>query len=308
MILTPDEIELSNHIFITKKSIADLDIALDKIYSYIRNAEIEEIKIKIEEGLVYYRNKDESNNDHKERIMLKEESKFEKKAIFEFTDDSQLIKNNAMCLIKDISMRSRYPKSLIYIIKIGHKEFYLRINANYGKCLRYRTSNVDEDLKTTVFQEIELWLDKYKSNPAISFWTKSKNSILLIATFLCYGLFLRLNILERDSYSSILKKEMNALLKADVLNQDQINDLIILMAKLQSKYIPENFKIIDSSFYYYIITLVSLIGIIGFFAPKTTIEYGKSEIWVKIWRYWSYLILIFLPGAIIIPNLFDFFR
>ena len=299
MITTPNTIEEYGPFFLSKASLMSLDVVFDDINNDLFNFRSIEIQTEAEKDKQFY--KDLTIDELKERIKKNDLSKYDRTATIVLSGETKICASTLTETIRDISMRNRKVKKIIYSVKIALKEISITIDCSYGKCLKYSSSYIPEELKNKVFQRLELWVDDNRPNQFVTFWNRFRLIGFFSSLFfvLIFSLFRQWSIYDR--YSQQLKNETKKLLENTNITQDFINNLVIYIAKIESGYVPDSIAKQSNKAAIYFIILTYIFGLIFLISPKTTIEYGKSKKWLSIWKAWIYIVLVLIPGSVIIP-------
>jgi hypothetical protein len=301
MIITTDKIEKYGPWFITRKAMEALDELFDEIRKDIIEIRKGEIQILAEKEIEYSYNKGKTIEQLQEEISIKELKDYYTRLILGLSDKTSIVTDSIKNAIKNLVMQNKRVKYLEYKIKIGMKEIELEIDSSYGCSLKYKSSYIDEELKSKIFYKIENCLDDYKPNSAAQFWNHFRFPISWLFQITFWVIFIIRLINGSSSYKSVIKSDMRKIIDMKDITQEQINQLVIFIAKIQSDYQPKTFITNPNGILFYVYLFLPIIGLILLFAPKTTIEYGKSARSIILWKTWMYFILIFLPSSIIVP-------
>ncbi len=298
MVHTPNTVELYGPFLVTKESLKELDEIITEIFENIQEVRDTELLTIAEQKKDYSFNKDKPIEEILEELKEKEDRYII--ASLYLSGNNKIVTSSALDCVSDTSQNNRKCKSLRYLIKVGLREFSLTINCSFGKSFEYSSSYIEEELKQKLFQRIDFWLSQNKPNPFVNFWNRFHTALywFFIIAIWVMNIF---NIVN-DSYKNNLKNEMREIILEESYTQENIDLLMINMFKIYSNFKPKDVSELDSEIkpLFYLIVLMSL-SIISYFAPKNTIEYGKSEKWIVFWNIWIKLILVMIPSLIIVP-------
>jgi hypothetical protein len=303
MVNTPNEIELWGPFFVTKESLKTLDEIFEELFSNMIEIRKTELHLRAEKNKEYSYNKDKTIEELLLDLINEDKKEYTKRATIVLAGDTIISANSALECISNKSQCNRKCKTFNYVIKVGMKELTLKIKTTYGKSVVYNTSYIDEELKQKLFQKIEFWIDQYKPNIIVSSWNKFHAYIYIIVLFIYWIIFIINRMI--NNYSESVKKDIRNILDSGSITQDKINELIVNISKIYSDYVPKNYSSKKSNIVVYFDLALLFFGVISFIAPKTTIDYGKSTKWIKIWKLWIKLILVLIPGSIILPIILD---
>ena len=202
-------------------------------------------------------------------------------------------------------MINNNPKGILYIIFYENIAiFRLKIECLYGKSVKYEFNGFDEDLKSLIFQEIESWIDRYNPSFGVQVWSMYRMRLSISLLFIGFILLL-IPPSTRESYSDLVKKDIISVIDSNDIKQDEINFIVLSMAKLVSGYQPKSFKI-KNHYLTYLSLFFLVTSLITLYPPKTTISYGESKKWIVFWHAWTRFVIIFIPSSIALPVLINY--
>jgi hypothetical protein len=192
------------------------------------------------------------------------------------------------------------PIELRIHIQKGPCEFTLNVTTKYNGELETRIKILDETYFYDINYEISKWIERHKPNLATQTWSSwfpyTAILIFLVTTFFS----LKLVSSKGDIYNIELDNQISLLLK-DGLTETETTKAIEMILQRESGYIPETFnpeiplnKTLKWIWIYSFITTL-ILSIV----PRTIIGLGKNKWKFYIYKKWSYIVLVYIPGSII---------
>ena len=144
---------------------------------------------------------------------------------------------------------------------------------------------------------IEEWLTTIKPNRILTAWKVLREYLFY---FLApYFLLPTLIWVTANDYSAVLKTKAHTLISSGI-NEDNLNQAIDLLLKLNSNYSPPNITPNYLSLIL-LLTMQTVLALIIFFVPKTTFELGLSKTKYTNRKIWAKFITYTFPVFFILP-------
>lgn len=292
---------------VDKKALEELHGSLGIIETILDKAYEIEVESKAKLNLAEYQNRDPKIDLSKAKIKVRKSYAFEeseKKMVLWFKESIQVEDSSLLTLLKDPQIITLHPKGIVIKIEKGPCKFELELNTKYEGELETEINGVNDKIFNAITYEINKWIENHKSNLAIQKWSSLfpwaayPILILLIITTLI------LLPTRNTVYEAQLLNEGQELLQ-DGITQDETTKALEIIIQKEIGYVPADFNPnteINSTFIN--IWLIVGIGIIILLIkPKSIIGLGKNAWKIKFYKYWTYLVLIYIPVSIILPYL-----
>lgn len=225
-------------------------------------------------------------------------------------DEKRLTDTTLMGILKDAKLKDFKPKELTLEVGFMHlNQFYLNIRRRSDGIISYRVKCFDQNIEDEIRYKIDTWLDKHHPNKPLQIWSEY-SFLLFIISFLLVGLSApRIVSFELPDFKTNYKNEINQIIKSGVNKENELKSIELLL-KYSTDYQPYNIKSIKkiNSLATKILLISLFILLISSFKPKTTIGIGKHKSLIKIYKFYTSLVLITLPAVFIIAPLFEWIK
>jgi hypothetical protein len=302
-IIIPTDKKINGPWLLDKNNLDELNEALVVIEEKIVDVYNILVDKKAESKIEEYRNLGRKIDIDKARQEIKESYSFDKseKFVLVKTKQGKQIKDdNLSSLLKSSQIDEFNPIELRIHIQKGPCEFTLNVTTKYNGELETRIKILDETYFYDINYEISKWIERHKPNLATQTWSSwfpyTAILIFLVTTFFS----LKLVSSKGDIYNIELDNQISLLLK-DGLTETETTKAIEMILQRESGYIPETFnpeiplnKTLKWIWIYSFITTL-ILSIV----PRTIIGLGKNKWKFYIYKKWSYIVLVYIPGSII---------
>ncbi len=218
-------------------------------------------------------------------------------------DEQQLRDIDLKALLRDPKLNTFAPTKLEVVIDKGRNRVKLEITSEFsGGKLAMEVRTTHEGLFGEINFEVCKWLDNHKPSWLLEKWAT-------LFPFLSFPLLVLTGLISLFAYSSTnqyqqhLKNEAHQLLK-DSLSHEETRHALELLLSLQSDYVPSNFgdapshtnTSVTSALPWIALTLIILA-----ITPKTVIGVGRKKGLYRFYKWWTYVVLVFIPVLILLP-------
>lgn len=308
-LIIPNEIKIKGPWILSENELEELDEILKEIESLINESYHIELEKEIEKEFPELRKWDEkiTREEAKEKIENRYSfSSSEKYAILIAKDGKRLKDSTLVGILKDKNIKDFSPSELQFEIQKGPIKFRLEISSKYNGELESKISIRDDNFANEINYKLNKWIRKNRPNAVLQFWSSVVPFIALplwgILTFISSLLITTTG----DNYKNELKKQSKELINGGI-DSTKINDVVELILKLESDYVPENYiskstlnsKVLKVWMYSSICLLLLAIN------PRTTIGVGRKKRLSWFYQKWIYVVTVFIPLTIILPILME---
>lgn len=187
-------------------------------------------------------------------------------------------------------------------------ELTFKLNRRSSQSFEYNIRGVeDEQLKLVIINKIEEWIEENQPSRFLKTW----DAVHMLFPYLCFiaiyivvCVFLANNDTDK-LYQESLLPQLQSVLEQGIDESNFTTALELLLIKEYS-YVPASFETkIDPRGLICPISIVLIIGVVGFCCPKANIAIGAGKNRVKYWKRYERLITVTIPTMIILPMLIN---
>lgn len=303
----PVEKDISGPWFLDVKKLEELDEIYEFAYTKIVASFDLEIKDIAQRELNRLANKGKTLEELEAELLEKYKNESVKEVSLISRDDKKLIDKSLKGLLRDPKLTDFTPVELSLNIEFKHSNrFHLTIKRKDDTGIKFNANCYDQDSLDEIKYRMENWIDENKPNKILQIWSYVSVFMIIVSALFILGASNNLVTEEKPDYKKQYKNEIQGIIE-NGLSQDEQTKLIELVAKYEIEYVPENSKSIRivNSYQIKILSISILIFLFAIFKPKTTLGLGRHKSLIKVYKFWTYVMIVVLPSALIVQPLLD---
>ncbi|MCP9751258.1 hypothetical protein [Ferruginibacter sp. HRS2-29] len=285
---------------------------LSEIFEFVESKIDESMNLEIE-------NKSQQDILERPRITLDEARKenrinflkhYSSKVVLVSSDYKQLTDKHLKGVLKDSRLKDFKPKELRFDVDYNfRKQFSFSVQKRYDGEISYNVKCFDENCEEEIKYKIENWLEDNKPKRIMQLWSQFHEIIGVISFIVIMSASASIVSYELPDFKTGYRSEINKILEEGIDKDNQAKATELLL-KYTTDYKPSNVKEIKKVNYFQLkVLVISLFTfLISIFSPKTIIGIGRHRQLLKIYIFYSRIVIITLPSIFIIPPIIDWIK
>jgi hypothetical protein len=302
---TPGQKEIVGPWLLDRKDLEELHDIFEFVDSKISECIDKDITKEAEED--FKKGYAKTREDAKDAIVKRAGKRHKRVTLISY-DEQILFDSAILSLLKDPKLVGFKPKSLQLSIvdRWQVNDFKLNVSSRFDGQLDYSIKCSHQDEEDEIKYKVENWLDKNEPNRPTQWWNRYSFIVVLLGAMICAFSITQIVRTEKVNIQDKYRKEIKQLLDSGI-NQSNSEEALELLLKFTTEYKGEEQQATVSTSKTALRIFFSsiLIVAIAIFKPRTTIGIGANKTLVKVYRVYTYFILVTIPGVFIFPPLID---